>query len=351
MTIADRSTRPLLTIAVPTFDRQENLRVCLSLLLPQLTDQCRLVVIDNCSTPPARDVLNDVLDETPSNLASVVRNRFNIGANANITRCFEVCDTDWLWIVGDDDAVSPTAVQTVLSEIRAHSDCVFFCFSVDSRIPIHTTFETSGLCELLDRVATTSYVLDSLGFISNTVYSTRATMPFLRFGNQFTYSSLPHIAMLLMALGDSGRCRFVSKAILDDIVLASGDQLFDHTELGLGRTILADLPIADAARMRLVQMFRTTSVTPKQLSLELLGRIRSGRKRSDMLYRYDQLLSRRQFGRTSLIRMLNVVLFRQIVRFPRLSYAVMSRLYYPLIKRRPMPSLQTSRQSEPFARL
>lgn len=47
----------------------------------------------------------------------VVRKRANIGANANVLRCFELCETEWIWILGDDDHGLPGAVDKILAHL------------------------------------------------------------------------------------------------------------------------------------------------------------------------------------------------------------------------------------------
>ena len=49
-----------LTIAIPTFDRNEILRANLAKLIPQLTPACELVILDNCSTEPVENTLKDI---------------------------------------------------------------------------------------------------------------------------------------------------------------------------------------------------------------------------------------------------------------------------------------------------
>lgn len=98
-------TLPLLTIAIPTFNRASYLE----LNLQRLVDECRsiakgvveVVVSDNHST-----------DDTPGVVARAIerglpiryiRNTIDIGSDANIAQCFNEARGHYVQIMGDDD--------------------------------------------------------------------------------------------------------------------------------------------------------------------------------------------------------------------------------------------------------
>ena len=49
-----------LTIAIPTYNRNEILKANLEKLLPQVTDECNVVIFDNCSDTPVKEVIEEV---------------------------------------------------------------------------------------------------------------------------------------------------------------------------------------------------------------------------------------------------------------------------------------------------
>lgn len=118
------NNRTVLTIAIPTYNRNVQIQKQIRLILPQLTDEVKLVVYDNCSETPIRKLFNK--DEI--RLFTIIRNPTNIGGDANIARCHEFCDTEWLWVLGDDDFVSNDAVSIVLSNIKEHPNVVWMNF-------------------------------------------------------------------------------------------------------------------------------------------------------------------------------------------------------------------------------
>jgi glycosyltransferase involved in cell wall biosynthesis len=114
----------LLTISIPTFNRPEQIQTQVRLLLPQLDERICLVVYDNCS----QVLVKKLFTENELTQFTIIRNRMNVGGDANIARCFEYCLTPWLWTLSDDDFVKSDAVDIVLKEIMNNSESVFINF-------------------------------------------------------------------------------------------------------------------------------------------------------------------------------------------------------------------------------
>jgi abequosyltransferase len=112
--------RPLLTIAIPTYNRSSYLTQLLNALVPQLTDELRveLIISDNASPDNTPEVVGRFYARFP-NLV-YLRNETNIGPDANFLQCFERAKGKYVWIFGDDDVLEPHGLETVLSHL--HSD-------------------------------------------------------------------------------------------------------------------------------------------------------------------------------------------------------------------------------------
>jgi len=111
----------ILTICIPTYNRPKALKDQLRILLPQLNNEVKLVVRDNNSN-------YNLKKESPElnyGKFEYIRNDFNIGADANIARCMETCDTKWLWILGDDDLIKNNTVLRILDLLKSNSDCCY----------------------------------------------------------------------------------------------------------------------------------------------------------------------------------------------------------------------------------
>src|ERR1035437_3875264 len=99
--IADRSPCLLLTIAIPTFNREQHLATFLSALVPQLSGECRveLLISDNASPDDTREVVRSYVAQGIP--IRYICSESNLGADRNILRCYEHATGKYLWICGD----------------------------------------------------------------------------------------------------------------------------------------------------------------------------------------------------------------------------------------------------------
>lgn len=117
--------QPGLTIAIPTFNRPEKIRRQVLSILPYLSADVKLVVLDNYS-----DVeVSTLFDKSIIGKVTFIRNSFNIGADANIAKCFDTCQTKWLWTLSDDDIITEDALRIILHDIRLFRDCLFINYN------------------------------------------------------------------------------------------------------------------------------------------------------------------------------------------------------------------------------
>ncbi|MGA9587348.1 MAG: glycosyltransferase family 2 protein [Terracidiphilus sp.] len=107
--------RPLLTIAIPTYNRSAFLAQLLDVLAPQLASHrggIELLISDNAS-PDETHALVERL-RTKGLACNYVRNQTNIGADANFLQCFKLAQGQYVWIVGDDDIIPAGALDRLL---------------------------------------------------------------------------------------------------------------------------------------------------------------------------------------------------------------------------------------------
>jgi glycosyltransferase involved in cell wall biosynthesis len=108
-------TKPLLTIAIPTYNRARFLKENLDTLFDQLLaeERVELIVSDNACT-----------DETPALIEGYrqrglrlryLRNEANLGPDGNILQCFEQARGKYVWVFGDDDILVPGGVAKILA--------------------------------------------------------------------------------------------------------------------------------------------------------------------------------------------------------------------------------------------
>jgi len=112
-----------LTIALPTYNNHELLFNQVSRILPQLTNNVDFIIIDNHSIPPVQQFLET--KELDLSAIRFIRNDTNIGADANIFKCFEISNSEWLWILSDNDLILNNVLTKVLNIIKISNDFFF----------------------------------------------------------------------------------------------------------------------------------------------------------------------------------------------------------------------------------
>jgi glycosyltransferase involved in cell wall biosynthesis len=114
-----QNDQPLLTIAVPTYNRSFFLNELLSCLFEQCRSNPRveLLVSDNASTDETPGIVTAYMDRGLQ--IQYLRNISNIGADANFMQCFERARGKYVWLIGDDDVVVPGAIGKIVSYLEA----------------------------------------------------------------------------------------------------------------------------------------------------------------------------------------------------------------------------------------
>ena len=120
------AVQPLLTIAIPTYNRVDHLDELLAVLEPQLASlptaaQVELLVSDNASEDgtPGLIALAAARFADANITFTAQRHDRNIGADANFVSCYRRARGHFLWICGDDDLIVPGAVAKVLGHLQA----------------------------------------------------------------------------------------------------------------------------------------------------------------------------------------------------------------------------------------
>jgi glycosyltransferase involved in cell wall biosynthesis len=113
------SERPLLSFAVPTYNRAKCLDQLLGVLLKQLHGESRVEVIvsDNASTDNTSAVIEAYRQQGLD--IRYLRNETNLGPDFNILQCYEQAAGKYVWIFGDDDLIAPGTLKRVLDALSS----------------------------------------------------------------------------------------------------------------------------------------------------------------------------------------------------------------------------------------
>ena len=95
-----------LSILIPTWNRADKLREQIDAILPFLTSEIELLISDNGSDDATPEVVQEAISSNPSASIRYLRNPTNIGADGNIRKALQSGRGQWLWLIGDDDALN-----------------------------------------------------------------------------------------------------------------------------------------------------------------------------------------------------------------------------------------------------
>lgn len=99
-----------LTIAIPTYNRLEKLKICLKRLMEQKKiEQIEIIVSDNASSDGTGEYMTELVKKAEN--ISYYRNTENVGPDKNFLNCFDKAMGEYVLLLGDDDFLLPMAVE------------------------------------------------------------------------------------------------------------------------------------------------------------------------------------------------------------------------------------------------
>lgn len=198
-----------LSIFIPTYNRNEALNQLLEKAVEYRDDDSEIVVVDNYSDRPVSESVQKSGVKGNEGIR-IIRNQINIGMAANFIECFRQCETEWMWLLSDDDVILPNAFNDIEEELKnVGDDCIYINFS-SSLFQRTKTFSATGCSELINKLDSFKNLL----FISTGLYRVKHFLPQIRFGYQYAYSMAPHVALLLTSIG-TRKVIFSSRKIVD----------------------------------------------------------------------------------------------------------------------------------------
>ena len=110
--------QPLLSILVPTWNRRKDLEALLDVLRKQMEEvaDVELLVSSNGSTDSTEEVLREIEGDAR---IRVFRQPTNLGASIHIAWLYGQPAGKFLWLIGDDDMITPGTLKRVCDVLRA----------------------------------------------------------------------------------------------------------------------------------------------------------------------------------------------------------------------------------------
>lgn len=118
----------LLTVVVPTYNRAETLRTTLSFVIPQVEahkDDVHIYISDNASTDNTKEVVEELMSENPDIITYFCQEK-NITASPNFNDAVHRVNSDYVYLLSDDDVIVPECISFMLRCIKENSDVNYF---------------------------------------------------------------------------------------------------------------------------------------------------------------------------------------------------------------------------------
>lgn len=143
-------TEPVLTIAIPTYNRLDELCRLIQWLETETT-YCRsdveVIISDNDSAPDVRRGIEQLLRS--HNWMEFRSQRVNVGPDANFLDLVRQVKTPYFWLLSDDDLPASGLIQSVVRYVRAQQPDLLYLPSLWSRDELTVHASRHGSSELL----------------------------------------------------------------------------------------------------------------------------------------------------------------------------------------------------------
>lgn len=108
--------KPLLTIAIPTFNGARTIASVLDILLPQVIKEVEVIIVDNCSTDSTPEIIYHYIQKYP--WIKYHRNETNIGADGNFLKCMNLAQGKYIHLLSDDDILTENSLNRILDFLK-----------------------------------------------------------------------------------------------------------------------------------------------------------------------------------------------------------------------------------------
>ena len=123
-----------LTIAVPTFNRADDLALLLESFKSELTVapdcEIEILVVSNASTDSTDALVASYASSIPG--LRYIKNDSNIGMQGNFIKCLKESAGRYSWLIGDDEFLEPGAIAKVVHVLKTYAGNALFIFNYSS---------------------------------------------------------------------------------------------------------------------------------------------------------------------------------------------------------------------------
>jgi len=115
--------QPLVTIAIPTYNRANYLQEAIQSALSQTYTHLEIIVSDNASDDNTQEVVSKFCDPR----ISYIRQDTNVGMHANWQFCLEKAAGEFFLLLSDDDTLMPEAIAWLVEQFHVPNVAMAYC--------------------------------------------------------------------------------------------------------------------------------------------------------------------------------------------------------------------------------
>jgi len=219
----------VLTLVIPTYNRSSHLDTQIAWAVDSIDnrwEKIELIICDNASTDDTAAICEKWSRLLEDNL-QVFRNPENVGLVKNCILGIERASGDFVWLVGDDDPISDTAVSTVLDILQTHMSLNIIhinhrCISgINGSVIIDRFYKISHDIDEYSNPSThVSNILKSCDtggfmFVTASVVNRKVALSFIEANPPEESSLLAYPMFLNVGLASSGPFYLIAQCLID----------------------------------------------------------------------------------------------------------------------------------------
>jgi glycosyltransferase involved in cell wall biosynthesis len=121
----------MISIVIPTYNRLEDLRKCVTSVIRQSYHGLQIVIVDDSSQDDTRRYLQELTCEY--DFVTVLYNDKNYGVNYSRNRGISTCSNRFILFLDSDDELADGSIEKVKSVLEANPGTIHFLFVVSDR--------------------------------------------------------------------------------------------------------------------------------------------------------------------------------------------------------------------------
>jgi len=111
-----------LSIIIPAYNTEKYIEECLNSIVPILTDETELIIINDGSTDKTLSKINKVVDKYKDKNVTIITYHTNRGLSYARNKGFDMCIGDFIAYIDSDDYVDVAYIENILEAIKSNKD-------------------------------------------------------------------------------------------------------------------------------------------------------------------------------------------------------------------------------------